>query len=191
LTITLITKAGGIVPTSAWIDLEKGPGEPDWMALRREYMECRTTFLLHVKSWEKYDALQSLTWKSVAYKSKKNAVDSRGVYAFVLDAKRHTPSPIPPLAFVLYIGETGDSSSGTLKTRLNNYRNMKAQRDRARVFEMLMRWGGSLRFYYAVVEEQNGTKSCEAELLNSLLPPVNKADFSATVKRARDAALGL
>lgn len=173
------------MPSSAWINLAPGKGEPNWMSLAREFGNCRRTFILHVPSWEKYASAQNLTWKKVPYKSTKVPEDTRGVYAFVLNAKNHLPTTLPPLSYVLYVGETGDDGSATLRSRLAGYRNRKAQRDRARVYSMLDQWGDWLVFYYALVTTGVSTKACESSLLDALLPPVNNKDFSALVSNAR------
>lgn len=177
------------MPTSAWLNLAPGPGEPDWMPLAREYSGCRRTFILHVPSWEQCVTQYALDWEHVPYNSNEVPDDERGVYAFVLDASNHAPSPIPPVSCVLYIGETGDSGSATLKTRLQHYRNKKAQRERPRIYGMLDTWGNSLIFYYATVTTGTSTKQCETELLDALLPPANNKDFSATVSNARNHVL--
>lgn len=177
------------MPTSAWLDLAAGKGEPDWMCLSREYSKCRRTFILHVPSWKRYAPQQTLKWKCVRYNSTDEPDDQRGVYAFVLEANTHSLAPIPPFAVVLYIGETGDTGNATLRSRLANYRNRKAQRNRARIFNMLDAWEASLTFYYAVIDPGVSTKKCETELLDALLPPVNDKDFTAVVSNARNAAL--
>ncbi len=177
------------MPTAAWVNIAPGKDEPDWIALAREYTSCKRTLILHVNSWQGYTASQSLQWKYVPYKSGQNPDDKRGVYAFVLNACKHTTSPIPPFSTVLYVGETGNSGNATLKSRLASYRNKKSQRERARVYNMLEQWEDSLLFYYATVNAGVSTKRCEKELLNALLPPGNDKDFSAKVSNARNAAL--
>lgn len=174
--------------SSAWVGLAGEEGEPDWSQLAREFKACKQTFLLHVRSWEDCTTTHPLVWSHVEYHSTDDPVDERGVYAFVLDAGRHSPSPIPPLSFVLYIGETGDDNDRTLKTRLRDYRNKKSQRERANVYPMLETWGDALLFYFAAVDAGVSTKDLEAQMLDSLLPPRNQAGFCATVRLARTAA---
>ena len=139
-------------------------------------------------SWQNYAPVLALTWKRLKYESAQVPADDRGVYAFVLDLSRLAAGPFPPLAAMLYVGETGDVSAETLRSRLRNYRNKRAQRDRARLWLMLDQWSAHLEFYYAVVSAGTSTKACETALLDALLPPANKKDFSATVRLARDAA---
>ena len=177
------------MPTAAWLDLAPGEGEPDWESLSTEYSKCKRTFILHVPSWKGYAPQQTLKWKSVRYDSKDEPDDQRGVYAFVLEANKHAPAPIPPFSLVLYIGETGDTGDATLRSRLANYRNKKAQRSRARIYNMLDTWEASLVFYYAVLDPGVSTKKCETELLDAILPPGNDKDFTAIVSNARNAAL--
>ena len=177
------------MPTAAWVDIAPGEGEPDWKPLAIEYRNCKRTLILHVTSWQGCTASQQLQWRSVPYRSNQEPDGERGVYAFVLDASNHFPSPIPPHSVVLYVGETGNTGNATLKSRLSNYRNKKAQRERPRVYSMLEEWGESLVFYYATVSAGISTKSCETDLLNAFLPPVNNKDFSAKVSNARNDAL--
>lgn len=177
------------MPTAAWLDLAQEEGEPDWMPLARQFGNCKRTFILHVPSWKSYVAKPVLTWKSVPYDSDEDPDDERGVYAFVLDAGEHSPSPIPPFSCVLYVGETGEASNATLKSRLENYRNKKAQRERPRIYGLLEQWGDSLFFYYATIAPGASTKECETALLDALLPPANSKDFSAKVSNARNHVL--
>ena len=178
------------MPTAAWNDLAPGQGEPDWAPLAREFSECKRTLILRIPSWASYIASQQpLVWDSIPYRSNEQPANTRGIYAFVLLADQHSPSPIPPHSCVLYVGETGNTGNATLISRLRSYRNIKSQRERPRVFQMLQTWGDYLMFYYASVNAGISTKDCEAELLDSLLPPVNNKDFSAIVANARNAAL--
>ena len=173
---------------SAWVNLANGDGEPDWAALARQFCACRRTFILHVPSWQGYTPLTALTWHRIKYQSNQWPVQNRGVYAFVLDSGRLAPGHFPPHSTVLYVGETGNTGQGTLKSRLQGYRNKKAQRDRARLWSILEQWGPHLLFYYATVPPAVSTKDCETALLDALLPPANAKDFSATVTQARNYA---
>jgi len=176
------------MPNAAWVNLAGGKGEPEYAALGREFRASKMTFILHVPSWLAYTPLQTLDWKQVKYDSASFPDDSRGVYAFVLDSSQLAPGMFPPHAMVFYVGETGDQGNATLKSRLQNYRNKKAQRDRARLWAVLETWGEYLLFYYAVVAPGVSTKACETTLLDALVPPANKKDFSAKVRLAREAA---
>lgn len=177
------------MPTAAWIDLAPGKGEPDWKPLAREYAPRTRRFIFHVASWQGYVGSQPLTWDHVPYSSNQDADDVRGVYAFVLDSEGEFPCTMPPHSVVLYVGETGNTGNATLKSRLNNYRNKKAQRSRARIYNMLEAWGDTLNFYYAPVNAGVSTLTCETELLDAFLPPENNKDFSAKVSNARNAVL--
>ena len=169
----------------AWADLAKSEDEPDFMPLAMEFIASKRSFILHVPSWRNYLPLQKLVWKKVKYASQKKVVSKRGVYAFVVDSKTLLPGFFPPHSFILYIGETGNTSNSTLQTRLKNYRNPKNQKKRAHVWPMLHTWGDNLYFYYAEVSSKIDTKDCEQALLDALLPPLNMKDFSGVVNKAR------
>lgn len=176
------------MPVSAWIDLAPGKGEPEWAALGREFKRCKRSFVPHVASWQAYAPPTPLNWHKVEYDSNQAPIDRRGVYAFVLDAAVLSPGFFPPMSLIMYVGESGDTSNATLRTRLRGYRNKKAQRDRARLWAMLEEWGEHLDFYYSEVPDGTSTKTCETALLDALLPPANKKDFSSTVRHALDYA---
>ena len=177
------------MPTAAWINLAPGKGEPDWKSLAGEFRACRRTFIPHVPSWQGYQPIVVLSWQRVKYNSNQQPLDRRGVYAFVLCPETILAQNVPPFGFVLYIGETGNSGSETLKSRLGSYRNKRAQRSRARVYAMIEIWSEHLYFYYAEVSVGTNTKKCETSLLDTLLPPCNEKDFSAKVSNARKDAL--
>jgi len=173
----------------AWVDIASDEEEPDWMILGRQFRECRAKLILHVPRWLSYTPLHELDWQKIKYRSDDLPPKVRGVYAFVLDVvSASTTNRFPPMSTVLYVGETGDESKETLRSRLQNYRNIKAQMNRPKVYSMLYHWGDHLDFYYAEVSTGTSTKAFETALLDALLPPKNKKDFSAIVRKARDYA---
>lgn len=174
---------------AAWVDNASGDGEPDYLALGEEFKRCRANLILHVPSWQGYVPLHQLNWQKVKYKSNEQPANSRGVYAFVLNAaSASVAGRFPPVSTVLYVGETGDTSNATLRSRLKDYRKLKRQMKRPRVYGMIHRWGDQLDFHYAEVPAGISTKACETTLLDALLPPKNKKDFTALVSNARDYA---
>lgn len=177
------------MPIAAWNNLASGPGEPDWKSLAREFRDCKRTFIPHVASWQGYQPLATLTWKRIKYDSVHQPVNCRGVYAFVLCPEMVLSKNVPPFGFILYVGETGDNSKATLRSRLASYRNKRAQKSRARVYSMIDIWKDHLYFYFAEVCAGVETRQCEKTLLDALLPPCNEKDFSAIVSNARKEAL--
>ncbi len=177
------------MPTAAWINLAPGKGEPDWRSLAGEFRHCRRTFIPHIPSWQRYQPIVTLSWQRVRYNSDQQPVNRRGVYAFVLCPEMILAQRVPPFGFVLYVGETGNSGSETLNSRLRSYRNKRAQRNRARIYAMIEIWSEHLYFYYGEVSTAIDTRTCEKSLLDTLLPPCNEKDFSAKVSNARKEAL--
>ena len=176
------------MPTPAWPSVAADDDDPEWRTLGREYEACRRTLILHTPSWSSYTPLHAISWQKVKYDSAAQPVNRRGVYAFVLDASVVAGSHFPPMSTILYVGETGDTSGATLRSRLTNYRNINSQIDRVRIYNMLKIWKEDLYFYCADLPTGVSTKAFETVLLDAVLPPGNKKDFSATVSKALDHA---
>ncbi len=126
--------------------------------------------------------LPTLVWKKLKFEEgfRKHVPKKKGVYAFALDIG--LPN-LPPTSYILYVGLAGNTNSNnTLFRRSYDYIRTEKINDRPRIGEMLRQWKGHLSYYYATVEDDTSTGPIEETLLDILIPPYNRGDFSAEMK---------
>ncbi len=135
--------------------------------------------ILYPAFFQRHNDLPNLEWKKVRFeKGFRSQVPKRkGVYAFALDI--NIPN-IPPTSHILYIGLAGNiDSNNTLFKRSYDYERTARKNDRPRIGEMLRQWEGHLSYYYAVIDDDTPTGPIEKTLLDILIPPYNRGDYSA------------
>lgn len=128
--------------------------------------------------FERANDLPPLVWQKVDFNLSSRAMvpKEKGVYAFALEIN-HTS--MVPVTHILYIGKAGDTdSSNTLWKRYYDYIRTEKVADRVRIAEMLRQWRGKLSYYYAVVGDEFSTGVIEESLLDILIPPYNRGDYS-------------
>lgn len=104
-----------------------------------------------------------------------------GVYAFSIEVQGDF---LPTTSYVLYIGRAGDEKSeNTLYKRYYDYIRTFRVNDRPRVYEMLKFWQGNLAYYYAPIDDNNIIAETEKTLINILIPPVNRGDYSVDLSK--------
>lgn len=150
---------------------------------KHDFFEAnRKPFFVHPESWKAFKPGTPLNWSKVKFEvaSRPLIPTVRGVYIFSLEAE--IPE-FPPHGYILYVGETGDKSSATLRERFNRYLlDQKKQEGRARVTDMLIRWSGDLTFYFVAVPDTTiSVKSIQDAFIAAAIPPVNKTDFTGDV----------
>lgn len=146
------------------------------MALLQKH---KCTHVLYPPFLKLCDKLPALDWKKVGFtqKSRKFVPKEKGVYAFVLEMSGHS---LMPVNHVLYVGKAGDlTSNNTLHARYYDYIRTEKGSDRPRIAQMLSQWKGHLSYYYAVVGAGVSTGDVEKYLLDILIPPYNRGDYSA------------
>jgi hypothetical protein len=140
-------------------------------------------FLLSDKQWEKYSGVtRVLKWEMVRFaKSEKSKVPKkRGIYCFAVQP------PIangPPILYPIYIGETGNTSRGTLNGRFGQYFQDQAKLKRAHVHYALNKWKSAIQFLFAIVSSGD-LKKIEAILNGAYVPPFSHEDFDAVLRKA-------
>ena len=125
------------------------------------------------------DDLPELEWRKLDFTSESRAEVPRqkGVYAFAVEMSARS---LMPVTHVLYVGKAGDiASNNTLWRRYYDYIRTEKVGDRVRIAQMLRQWKGQLSYYYAVVEDGVSTGDVEENLLDILIPPYNRGDYSA------------
>lgn len=162
----------------------------DLVNFTKQYKAELEEFFLDLTSWRKFRSAYQLVWKKVRFDSqgRKNVPDERGLYAFTLEL---TPSALPPHGYILYVGITGQDSKGTLNSRYRQYeRERDQEKGRPRIVYMLKKWAGDIHFNFAPISDAKvNLKDVERSFLDAVIPPMNSADFSADIVRARKAAL--
>lgn len=149
-----------------------------------DLMPYQQTFLLAPSTWATFTNTHNLIWKSVKFEkaSKGSVPKTRGVYAFVVSPGL---TGVPPIGYLMYIGETGDSTTGTasLRTRFLQYFREQAVKKREAVHVFLNKWADHLLFYFAEIPTPSvSTKAVEESLCDALRPPVVTQDFSPAVR---------
>lgn|GEM_PF-6859351 len=147
------------------------------------------TVILHPKSWNAYKSAATLSWKHVDFDAKSRAQVPKvpGLYAFAVQPPH---GDFPPGSWLFYVGEVGStaSSSRTLWVRYKEYLDELKVNIRRKVGTYLYRYDGYVRFYYCHVDpNQHDIKQLESELISSLWPDANIADFNATTRPVRKA----
>lgn len=137
---------------------------------------CR--HIIYPPFFEKKIDLPDLNWESVPFlaESREKIPKTRGVYAFAVTLN---DKKLPSNCHILYVGKAGDlNSANTLWKRYYDYIVTQRRNDRPRIHEMLTQWKGHLTYFYAQVDNGTGTAAIEEALLDILIPPYNRGDFS-------------
>jgi hypothetical protein len=139
-------------------------------------------FVLYPPFLGKLKDLPDLHWTKIEFSPQNRALLPRkqGVYAFAVE---FSDIKIPFASHILYIGKAGDiNSQNTLWRRYQDYVRTEKMHDRPRIYEMLERWKGHLKYYFAEVDNHLSTAEIEQCLLDIFIPPFNRGDFSPEMK---------
>ncbi len=140
-------------------------------------LHCNS-FIFYPPFFDRAADLPTLDWKRLDFKpeSRNSLPREKGVYAFAIEISKGN---LPPATMILYVGKAGDTNSGnSLWKRYYDYIRTERLSDRPRIGEMLNRWKGHLSYYYATVGDGFSTGDVEQTLLDILIPPYNRGDFS-------------
>jgi hypothetical protein len=135
--------------------------------------------VLYPPFFERVNDLPNLTWQSVPFSLQSRSLipKQKGVYAFGVQFGH---AKLPQSCHILYVGKAGDvNTDNTLWRRYYDYIYTQRINDRPRICEMLRQWEGKLVYFYAVVDPSTNTGVIEEYLLDILVPPYNRGDFSA------------
>ena len=143
-------------------------------------------FWLSPTQWRKSTVPQMLIWKSVRFsKTKASSVPvSRGVYSFVIAC---CTKGLPQHGYLVYVGETGNTSKETLRSRFLSY--FSEMKDQSRsVHYVLRKYQQYLYFQFCEVhDKRRNLRKVEESLCDALIPPYNVRDFSADMRAAKRA----
>jgi hypothetical protein len=135
-------------------------------------------YILYPPFVQRVNDLPQLQWHSIDFDMahRDKLPRSKGVYAFAIE---FNDSRLPKTSHITYIGKAGDdNSNNTIWNRFYDYVRHRNIGDRPRISEMLTRWEGHLRYYYAVVPAGFSTGDVEEHLIDILMPPYNRGDYS-------------
>jgi len=139
----------------------------------------KKSFILSPAQWKSFK-VKGLEWESVQFgdNEKSNVPDERGVYCFMIE---HRDSSFPSHGYMAYVGLVGHNNNRTLRLRYADYLRDQKRAKRVHIYELLNKWKGSIYFHYAPVKDKRRSlKKIETALLDAIVPPYNKKDFSAS-----------
>jgi hypothetical protein len=161
----------------------------DLVNFTKKYKGDSHSFFLDMKNWRKFKTRYNLNWQKLRFgdASHHSVPKERGIYAFTLELAQ---CKLPLHGYILYIGITGDDSSANLYKRYAQYLlNLKNEDGRPAVFYMMDNWPDDLFFNFVPLPNKKiDLAKLEKDLLNALIPPVNKKDLGATITAAKAAA---
>lgn len=139
-------------------------------------------FILSPVQWEALN-IPALDWQHVKFTQEhKNVVPkTRGIYLFII---RHDSNLLPLHGYIAYVGLTGDTNERTLYVRYGEYLRDQRRPKRLHIYELLNRWKNDMYFYYAAIPDKSQSLTdIETNLLDSLVPPYNRKDFTGNFGR--------
>lgn len=154
---------------------------------RNKGYKCQ--FVLNPTSLKNCTLNCALSWEKVEFnKSNKSLIpQEKGVYAFIVENNRND---LPVHGYVMYVGQAGQDSDHNLQKRYGNYLSDKENENTKRdvIHYFLNNWEDSLHFYYAVVKDKSmNLEEIERGLNDAFIPPYSTNDFSAEVRRGKNA----
>jgi len=142
----------------------------------------RKTFILSPEQWQLLN-IPRLAWRNVKFsrENKVNIPQVRGIYLFMI---KNETNLLPPHGYIAYVGLTGDDRERTLNDRYGDYLRDQSRPKRIHIYELLNRWRNDIYFYFAEIPDRAVSLSeIETNLLDSLIPPYNRKDFTGEFGR--------
>jgi hypothetical protein len=137
----------------------------------------KKTFILSPEQWQLLN-IPRLDWHHVKFLRENRDVipQVRGIYFFMI---KYETNLLPSHGYIAYVGLTGDQNERTLHLRYGDYLRDQSRPKRVHIYELLNRWKNNIYFYFAEVpDREESLTDIETNLLDSLIPPYNRKDFS-------------
>lgn len=157
----------------------------DLIAEQDEALAHRYTFFLWPRLWEEYATKPgyAFDWKENRFTPSEidNIPDEPGLYTFVVQpcVANH-----PSCSYLMYIGKT----ERTLRARFQEYlREKQRESGRPMIVRLLNKYSDNVFFCYSVVNKKSSLKKLEKALKGALIPPCNKEELPAKVRRIVEA----
>ena len=169
------------VELSSVIDLARRKNEP------KTHLEFFQQHSFHTfvwpEAWRNVIPKAPLDWTEVDFEeaSRDSIPKLKGVYAFKIFVR---DTVMPQHGVIVYFGQTGAGSSGTLRTRFGQYLRDKKKTPKRPLFAQLFElWGDDLVFCYAPTPwTKDEILSIESALNDAVVPWCVTNDFSAEVR---------
>lgn len=139
------------------------------------------TFCLWPKVWQEYAANHgyAFNWKERQFLASEvsNVPNEPGLYTFIIQPR---VANHPSCSYLMYIGKT----KRTLKQRFREYlREKQRESGRPEVVRLLNKYQDNILFCYTVVQEVFPLTEMEEALLGAFIPPCNRDQLPARVRR--------
>lgn len=162
-----------------------------------DFSRHQRSFILSPQQWSAFKLSTNLTWKHEPLLDVNIGAipKTRGIYAHSICL--NLPS-IPPNGYITYVGLVGDKknkgpsgNSRHLQQRFKEYLREQKELIRGSVWEVLKQYADHMIFHYAEIADPTvRLHPIENALLDTLLPPCNKNDFSIEIKEAYQIVTG-
>lgn len=166
---------------SGVIDLARRKNEPKTHLEFFQQHSFRT--FVWPEAWREVTPKAPLNWKEVDFTevSRTSIPSVKGVYAFKIFVHE---TVMPDHGMIVYFGQTGAGSAGTLRTRFGQYlRDKKKTSKRALIAQLFELWGDDLKFCFAPTPwSKTEILKMESQLNDAVIPWCSTNDFSAEVR---------
>lgn len=163
------------------IDLAKKKSEPKSVL---EFLQQNSfTVYLWPAAWNDVECEIPLEWNEVSFSS--DSIDlipvEKGVYAFKIE---FNSSIFPSHGYIVYFGQSGSNSNGTLRSRFKQYLRDRSKGAKRPLFQDLFdRWGEHLTFCFVPIPANDFDLNALEESFNDASIPICVVnDFSAEMR---------
>lgn len=160
----------------------------DLVNFTKRFKAEKHSFYMDVASWKTFVSPIPLHWSRVPFGEASRAMipQVRGLYVFTVEA---AGTNLPQHGYILYIGETGNTSKATLHSRYGQYlADLRKEDGRPAVFYMLSNWKQDLIFNFVEVPDTAvDVKAIQDSFIDAVIPPINKKDMKAIIRAGKAA----
>ena len=160
----------------------------DLVDFTKRFKAEKHSFFMKVASWKTFSSPIPLNWTRVQFgeATRPQIPQVRGIYVFTVEVPN---TGLPQHGYILYVGETGNTSKATLRSRYGAYlSDLRKEEGRPAVFYMLKNWENDLFFNFVEVPDTAiDVKAIQDSFIDALIPPINKKDMTAKIRAGKAA----
>jgi hypothetical protein len=162
----------------------------DLVDVTKAYKGELREFFLDLKRWKRFKSRYKLSWQKTRFNavSRASVARERGIYVFTIEL---SPSKLPAHGYIMYVGITGAGPSAeTLYSRYGRYlADLRTGEGRPAILFMLNNWRDDLFFNFVPLPNRAvDLRKLEKAFIGAIVPPMNKSDLEATIRKAKAAA---